>query len=291
MSAAVKAAFELQTLQLPLAKLLPTKKLEPSLKASVAYRRIVSSVAAVGLIEPLLVYRQRGGTYLVLDGHARLEVVKDLGHADVACIPSTDDEGFTYNKHVQRMNPIQANKMILKALDAGVSEERLAKALNLAGRTIRDSRALLTDICPEAVELLKDKHVGASALRVFKKAKPLRQIEMAELMCAANTFTLPYALALLRATPDRSHVTPPKRETETMRPEDLARMEAEMQGLERDVLLLDDSYGRNVVNLTIARGYVKKLLDNGKIVQFLTKKFPDLFAEFQRIQEATSLEG
>jgi hypothetical protein len=65
----------------------------------------------------------------------------------------------------------------------------------------------------------------------------------------------------------------------------------ELQALERDILLIDDSYGRNVVNLTIARGYVKRLLENTKVVKFLASKHGDLLTEFQRIQEAASLEA
>ena len=75
------------------------------------------------------------------------------------------------------------------------------------------------------------------------------------------------------------------------KPEDLARMEVEMEALERDILLIDDSYGRNVVNLTIARGYVKKLHENAKVVKYLAAKHADLLTEFQRVQEAASLDA
>lgn len=68
-------------------------------------------------------------------------------------------------------------------------------------------------------------------------------------------------------------------------------MEQEMQTLERDYLVLQDSHGRNVVNLTLARGYLKKLLDNGKVVRFLASKHADLLAEFQKIVEVASLEA
>ena len=64
-----------------------------------------------------------------------------------------------------------------------------------------------------------------------------------------------------------------------------------MQALERDILHIDESYGRDVVNLTIARGYVKKLLENAKVVRYLAAKHGDVLTEFQRIQEAASLEG
>jgi RepB plasmid partitioning protein len=65
----------------------------------------------------------------------------------------------------------------------------------------------------------------------------------------------------------------------------------EMQALERDILLIDESYGRDVVNLTIARGYVKRMLDNARVVKYLATKHADLLTEFQRIQEAASLEA
>jgi hypothetical protein len=44
-------------------------------------------------------------------------------------------------------------------------------------------------------------------------------------------------------------------------------------------------------NLTIARGYVKKLLENAKVVKYLAAKHGDVLTEFQRIQEMATLEG
>jgi hypothetical protein len=68
-------------------------------------------------------------------------------------------------------------------------------------------------------------------------------------------------------------------------------METELQSLEQDILHVDESYGRDVVNLTIARSYVKKLLENARVTKYLAAKHADVFAEFQRIQEAASLEA
>jgi len=72
--------------------------------------------------------------------------------------------------------------------------------------------------------------------------------------------------------------------------EDLLQMEAEMQTVERDILRIDETYGRDVINLTVARGYVTKLLENAKVVKYLASKHPDVLTEFQRIHEAESLE-
>jgi hypothetical protein len=44
-------------------------------------------------------------------------------------------------------------------------------------------------------------------------------------------------------------------------------------------------------DLTLARRYLKKLLENARILRFLSRKHPDVLKEFQNILEATSLEA
>lgn len=177
--------------------------------------------------------------------------------------------------------------MILKALDAGIPEERIAKALNLAVETVRKNRSLLQDICPEAVELLKDKQVAHKTLALLKKVKPLRQIEIAEVMVSSGTYTSTYARALVMTTPAEQLVNPenPKK-LPGIKPEDLARLEHEMQVQEKDFRMLDETYTEQVLALTLARAYLRHLLENGRVVQFLAQHFREFLSEFQRIGEA-----
>ena len=66
-------------------------------------------------------------------------------------------------------------------------------------------------------------------------------------------------------------------------------MEQEMETLEHDLKAVEESYGENVLNLTCARGYIKKLLDNAKVVRFLNANYPDIFPEFEAIAAAETL--
>ncbi len=293
MSTSVKMAFEGETLVLPLAKILPTKTLQKGIKAISKYKDIAASHGVVGTIEPLVVCRQRDDdTFLLLEGHKRFAILQDAGATEVECIVSTDDEAYTYNAKVIRLAPIQANRMILKALDAGVPEARLAAALNRSASTIRMSRTMLKDICPEALDLLKDKPVATASFVLFKHVKPIRQIEMAELMNKMKNYGKSYAAGLVsRTKPELLAEEAPTKRPARPKPEDIARMETELQALEQDILHVDESYGRDVVNLTIARGYVKKLLENAKVTKYLATKHAELFTEFQRIQEVASLEA
>ena len=91
------------------------------------------------MVEPPVVARNgdASGSWLLLDGHVRIEVLKDLGQEQVECLVSTDDEAFTYNKRISRIAPIQEHRMILKAIERGVSEEKIAAALDLNPRSIQ----------------------------------------------------------------------------------------------------------------------------------------------------------
>ena len=191
----VKMAFEKAGLRVAIADIQPLKLVAPALKKSSKYLQIATSIKEVGVIEPPVVVRDREtqGKYLLLDGHLRVEVLKDMGKTEVDCLISTDDEAYTYNKRVNRLAIIQEHRMILKAIERGASDERIARALNIDVKTLQTRKQLLFGICPEVVELLKDKQVTVKAFAALKKMLPLRQIEAAELMIAMNKYTVPYA--------------------------------------------------------------------------------------------------
>ena len=120
--------------------------------------------------------------------------------------------------------------------------------------------------------------------------KPMRQIEVAELMIAANTFTVPYAKALLAATSKDQLVMPEKPvKMSGLSSDDMARMEQEAEKLERDFMVIKDSYGQNVLNLVLSTGHLSKLINNAMIVRFLSTNYPEILSQFQEIVEATSL--
>ena len=291
----VKMAFEPEGVVLPIDQLLPLRAVPDTTKNSVKYRRIAASIEQIGVIEPIVVYPQNGMTgrkskYLIVDGHLRYEVLTSRGDTEVFCLIATDDDSFTYNHKVSQISPIQEHFMIMKALENGVSEERITTTLNVDVAAIRKRRDLLDGICPEAVELLRERRVTGWALREIRKAVPMRQIEMAELMIASANFSASYAKCLVAATPrERLIDSAQPKGIDGLRPDDIARIEREMQTIERDFKAIEDSHGKNVLNLVLVVGYVRRLLDNAAIVKFLSRHYPDMFAEFEKLAEATDL--
>lgn len=289
----VRAAFEDTVKMLQIASILPRKIVSDVLKKTVKYRRIARSVEEVGIIEPLVVahLKDSNNQFILLDGHIRYTVLSELGMKTVPCLIAYDDEAFTYNKRINRLATVQEHFMLLRAIKNGVSEEKLAHSLDLDIAAIKRRRTLLDGICPEAVDILKDKSVNPATFDALRKMKPLRQVETIELMAAAGNFTSSYAKALLAATrqEDLVHSDKPKK-VAGMTSEQMARMEREMASLHQDFKQIEESYGDDILHLVIASGYLSRLVNNPEIEHYLSEHHAEILQEFEAIISATSLD-
>lgn len=294
MTKQVKIGFDSRGVSIPVTALLPTKQLRQMHKTCQKYQQVLASVREVGIIEPLIVFPQTGSSevFLLLDGHVRLEVLKELGLSHARCLIATDDEAFTYNKRVNRMATVQEHVMILKAIKSGLSEERIAKTLAVDIASIRQKRDLLDGICKEAAEILKNRYLSPKVFGLLKKMKPMRQIEVAELLVTANNFSVPYTKALLAATPPNMLADPEKgKPLEGLTPEQVAKMEKEMEVLQRNLQAVQQTHGNEMLELVLASGYVTRLFSNPRVARYLTQHHEDLCRELQAIVEGASLEN
>jgi hypothetical protein len=288
----VSMGFEPESVFVDLANILPVKLFPERIKKTRKYRQIAASIQEIGIIEPPVVARESNGNggFLMLDGHLRIEILKELGVGGVECLVATDDEAFTYNKRINRLATIQEHRMILKAVENGVPEERIAKVLDVNVSNIRHKRRLLEGICPEAAELLKEKHCPINTFQSLRKMKPMRQVEVVELMIVMDNYSVSYSKALLAATPQVQLVDTGKPKSfKGISAEQIARMETEMANLQREVMLIEDSYGPDHLNLVLARGYLVSLIGNGEVLRYLTQNHSEILDEFQKISEVVSM--
>lgn len=283
----IKQGFQEKLIELGVEELLPTKSISIYAMKCRKYGQVFSSIREVGLIEaPVVAPLKKGKGYLLLDGHLRIMALKELGVERVSCLISTDDETYTYNKYINRLSAIQEHRMIMKAIQSGVSEEKLARALNLDISTIRNKKCLLEGICPEAVDLLKDKSVPEPVFRVLKKMKAPRQINAAMLMNDQNKFTSSYAKALLDATPANQLVNKgrPKKETPAILARQ-ARLEEESLALSREIGSLKEQYGTAMIDMTSMQAYLKSLLGNEAVAKYLRELHGPIHDKFKEIAE------
>lgn len=289
----VNIAFQLTPLFLKPSQLLLSKTILKSTVYTKKYGQIKASIKDIGIIEPLIVSSTNSkAQYILLDGHIRFEILKELGYTQIPCLLSSDDENYTYNKKINRLATIQEHFMIRRAIDQGVNEERLATALNIDIRAIRTKMNLLNGICPEVIELLKNREISPNIFPLLRKMKPLRQIECAELMLSLNNITVPYAKALLMTT-EPSMLKEPTKKIKKMDNsfEAIKKIENDRANLHVQFKILEQNYAQDTLNLVLATGYLKKLLSNNNIKNYLIKNHPEIYAEFEAIINANKSEN
>lgn len=287
-------AFQKETIRIPLDAILPTRFPTKDVRGTPKFRTILASIREVGIIEPLAVHPEPGSNgrrYILLDGHLRLEALKELGAPDAICLVATDDEGFTYNRQVNRISAVQEHKMIMQAIRKGVAPERIAQTLNVNVERIRERERLLDGVVPEAVELLKDRMVSRGVFAILRKMKPMRQIEAAEMMISASRLNVPYAKMILAASRPETLIESKKPRQLDASPEDIARMERQMEKLYQDYKSVEDTLGETLLVLVVAKGFVARLLRNPAIGGYLHRHHGDLAGELASVMEAVGAEA
>ena len=286
----VKISFEPQAVSLELSQIVRLKALRPGIKGSKKYAQILGSIRVIGLVEAPVVAPnpKKQGEYFLLDGHLRVEALTDLGISNVECVVSTDDEAYTFNKRINRIAAVQEHRMIKRAIERGVPEERIAEALGLELGSVRRRSRMLNGICPDAVEFLKDTHCPLIVFDTLRRMSPIRQIEAAELMVGQNNFSGIFVKALLAATPEKLLVESRRSKPGTVNAvssEQISRMERELASLQTQVKSVEETYGVDNLHLTVARGYIRKLLANSRVNRWLFQHRHEYLTEFQSIAE------
>lgn len=287
---AFKLGFEPGTIVVPIDALMPVKTLRPTLKESAKYAQITQSIKEIGLVEAPVIARVEGeaGRYLLLDGHLRVEILKEMGRTEVECVVSLDDEAFTYNRNISRLSAVQERAMIVRAIERGVPEEKIAAAMSLDVVSVKRRVKMLDGICQDVVTLLADKHCPIALFDILRKMKPLRQMDAAELMVGSNNYSLSYASAILAGTTQVQLVDGAKKKVKGATAATLARMERELANLQEAMGSIEESFSQDNLHLTVAKGYIGKLISNPKVSRFMASRYPEFLEQFQVIADLTS---
>ena len=181
--------------------------------------------------------------------------------------------------------------MLRRAVDRGVSKERLARAFNLDITSIDKRMNLLEGVTAGAVVLLRDQQFTPEVARVLRKMRPERQVEAVELMIAASAITVTYAEALLNATPPEqladNHRSP--RSKPKVTPKQMAKLEREMDKVQGQYQQAEQTYGADLLHLVVAKGYLTKLLGNEAVRRYLNQHQPEILGEFQALVDTVAL--
>jgi hypothetical protein len=110
--------------------------------------------------------------YILLDGHLRILARPRTGMNEVPCLFARNYE--TYNHRLNWLSTGQEHYMICRAIDRGMSKERLARAFNVNLSSINRCINLLEGSCPEADKLLQDHQLTPDVTWVLRNMKAAR---------------------------------------------------------------------------------------------------------------------
>lgn len=268
---------------------IPIKFLEPlrereniNTKTHKGFLRILSSVRAIGLIEPLCVFPQNNG-YVILDGYLRYLACGELGIETVPCIVYEDKEAYTFNRMVNRLSGYQEMRMLRKSLET-LDEQTIAETFGMKTIRYRLAPTLVEQLHPKVAEAFEQDLLGKTAAMEMACVKPPRQAEMIKEMKRVNDFSPAFIRALILKTPPelRNPKRNPKRswsEDKNKRRELVTRLEeAEKQhdfytGLYRQ-------YSADLLKMAL---YVRKVITTPAIQTHLEQHHAAALKELQQI--------
>lgn len=280
----ISYAFHSELKNILITDIQTTRILSTTICESVKFKSILASIQEIGIVEPLAVYPE-DDKYILLDGHLRLLALQALGVEKAVCLISTDDEGFTYNRQINRLSPIQEYRMISKAINKGISPERIAKTLNINTTEIKQKLNLLNDISPGVAAKLADKHVSQATFRILRKMKPMRQLEAVKMMIAANKFTRNYARMIWVGSSPEDLVPDKKPAHKKNNMENLALLEQEMERLKQDYTHTEKEISEIRLSLIVTSGYLGRLLENSAITEFIENNYTDILTALKAVYE------
>ncbi|MGC1015741.1 plasmid partitioning protein RepB C-terminal domain-containing protein [Pantoea agglomerans] len=288
----IKYCFNEKTVSFKLSDLIYTKKTPTNYKSSQKYIQIKSTISALGLVEPILIYIDGAdGTAKILDGHLRVEALKDIGEERVACLVSTVYDTYTPNKKVNRITIIQIQKMLKEAVRVGVPEDMLCSALNISSDSLKSNLSVLKGICPEVIELFNDRDIPKNTFMILKRMIPFRQIECANLMIKFDNYSKIFAQSLYHSSSpellnDKGKSNIDERSGNRKA---IERLEKEMAQVHFDTQKIKENYGSNSLKLTIVISHIKKILENPKVFHWLLRNKKDYLSELTKISDIDKL--
>ncbi len=264
---------------------IPIIQLRPLRERKISQRefdRILASIKAVGLIEPLIVFPE-GEDFVITDGVQRYRALLDLGVELVPCILGPRREAFTGNRMVNRLSAVQENRMIEKSLEE-LDEQTIAAALNLSGITHRLKKTLLKQLHADAAAALDQSAITRACARELTHVKPDRQSEILTAMKSYKDFSVAFARSLILKTPPaQREVRRRKRNPwnkSAQRKSDLLKKLAEAEQKHDFYSRLYKQYTIDLLRLAI---YARALLTNRQVREYLDRRHPEIVARFEAI--------
>lgn len=263
-------------------KLVPLHERTVSFRAKNGYRKILSSIREIGLIEPLCVY-QEGGVYVILDGFVRYRACQELGVSTVPCLVYPDKEAYTFNRMVNRLSPVQEARMLRRSLET-IDEPTIAKVFGMKKISHKLAATMVKRLHPEVIAALDKELISRCCAREFTYVKPERQIQILDEMNRTADYGISFARALVLRTPESLRTQSKRRRTPWDKdPAKKRELVTKLEAVEKRYDFYSGLYRQYTTDLLKLCIYVRKLITNERVRQHLASEAPEVLQRFEGI--------
>ena len=275
-------ALNLNCVDVPIDKLRIMNERGINLTSNAGYRKIVASVGAIGLIEPLSVYAE-GGAYVILDGYLRLMACKELGMSSVPCMVYSDKQAYTYNRNVNRLSAYQEIRMLRKSLET-VDEVAIARTFGVKSIRARLIPNLVRQLHPDAIEAFKSGLIGKLVAQELMRVTHSRQTDILAEMRRMEDFGPAFCRALVIQSKE-SELNKSRRQGKAWM-KDSERKKAMLARLDHAekqhefYVQLYRQYSSDLLKLTF---YVRRLMSTPELEGFIRRGYPELAERFAAV--------
>lgn len=263
--------------EIEIANIQPLRRLSTHERRSIRFRQFVVEVGRTKTTDPLEVTpdRARPGVFLLLDGLRRHEALRTAGVKTITCTVNRDLGTISLNRRINGLSLIHQDEIIRTSLANGMPAARVQTALKICAKSLHQRLYLVGNLCDEARALLRDYPMSIHGVAMFSHMTPARQVEAAELMIAMNDFRAYFARLLLAATPaDKLMRSKRSKMFWGVSKEAQQRIATKSDVAERRFRIARQTYAADQFALTVAKGYISKLLRNDKVAGYLARYKP-----------------
>lgn len=247
------------------------------------YRRILSSIRKIGLIEPLCIYLE-DDSYIILDGYLRWLACKELEYEAVPCILYKDKEAYTFNRMVNNLSGFQEIKMMRKSLES-LDEKTIADTFGLKNIRYRMAPTLVQQLHPSVAQAFEKELIGKTAALEMLCVKPERQSVMLREMKRVNDFTPAFIRALILKTPPELRIpnrNPRQNKKKENRDKRLALVDR-LEEAEKQHEFYTGLYRQYTADLLKVSLYARKIITTPAIRKYFEAQHPSVFGDISEI--------
>ncbi len=263
-------------------KLVPLKERDINFRKNRGYRKILSSISIIGLIEPLCVYKENGD-YIILDGFLRYKAFQQLGVKTVPCMIYSTKEAYTFNRMINRLSAVQESRMLRESLKK-IDQKTVAEVFGIKSIQYRLGTDMLKQLDQKIISAIDKGTMSRRCATELTYVKKPRQVEILREMENSEDYSISFARAMVIKTPAGMRNKKKKDKKPWQDKSDRKQMLVEkLEAVQKRYDFYTNLYRQYSADLLKLYIYVRKLITNDKVRTYLDINYPEILERFENI--------